>query len=332
MELSNKIFFIIPLQIVAMLAYFPIASKLKLYDVPNKRSSHQNITFRGGGVLIPISIIFYVVFYGFHHGFSIHYLLLGVMLVSIVSFYDDFKGSNPFFRLIIHFVSVGLIMMDINEDYKFSPFIIIIIAVIAVAAVNAFNFMDGINAITGLYVLVFFETVLFFHYKIEKIFEPNFIVVLIIAVLIFGFYNFRTKAILFAGDIGSVSLGLICVFYVLYLIMHTNNIIYLSMLAVYGVESGLTIFYRLLKGQNIFQAHRMHLFQNLVHDTKLPHLEVSFLYALVQVIINMGMFYCIQKGFEGYLYLSYVLILLSGLYIILKYKIFKRTEASNEKN
>lgn len=315
-----------------MLAYFPIARKLKLYDVPNSRSSHKNITFRGGGILVPISLIFYVIFFGFHHGLSKYYLLLGIMLASVVSFYDDFKGSNPFFRLIIHFVSVGLIMMDITDDYNFSPIIIIIIAIIAVAAVNAFNFMDGINAITGLYVLAFFETVLFFHYKIEKTFDPNFIIVIIIALLIFGFYNFRTKAILFAGDVGSVSLGLICVFYVLYLILHTNNIIYLSMLAVYGVESGLTIFYRLIKGQNIFQPHRMHLFQDLVHATKLPHLLVSFLYTLVQVIINFGMFCCIKKGFEGYLYLSYVIILLIGLYIILKYHIFKLTEASHEKN
>ncbi len=332
MELSNKIFLIIPLQIIAILAYFPIARKLKLFDFPKKRSSHKTITFRGGGVLIPISLIFYIIFFGFNHGLSKIYLILGVLLSSIISFYDDWKGSNPFIRLICHFISVGLIMMDITNDFKFSPFIIIIIAIIGVAAVNAFNFMDGINAITGLYVLVFFETILFYHYKIEHIFDPNFIAVIIIALLIFGFYNFRTKAILFAGDVGSVSLGIICVFYVLFLILHNHDIIYLAMLAVYGVESGLTIFYRLIKGQNIFQAHRMHLFQDLVHATKLPHLTVSFLYTIVQVIINFGMFICIKQGYQGYIYLSYVLILLIGTYIILKYQIFKRTELLNEEN
>ena len=332
MELSNKIFFIIPLQIIAMLAYFPIARKLKLFDVPISRSSHENTTFRGGGILIPISLIFYLIFFGFHQGLNKFYLIAGVFLSSIISFYDDLKGSNPFLRLICHFISVGLVMMDITDDYKFSPFVVIIIAILGVAAVNAFNFMDGINAITGLYVLGFFETVLFYHYKIEQVFDPNFVIIIIIALLIFGFYNFRTKAILFAGDVGSVSLGLICVFYVLFLILHNKDIIYVSMLAVYGVESGVTIFYRLMKGQNIFQAHRMHLFQDLVHATKLPHLMVSFLYTIVQVIINLGMFICIKQGYEGYIYLAYVLILLTGTYIILKYYIFKRTEISNEEN
>jgi len=314
------------------MAYFPIARKLRLFDIPNERSSHKSITFRGGGILIPITLIFYIIFFGFHYGLNKHYMIAGVLLSSIISFYDDLKGSNPFFRLICHFISVGLIMMDMPNDHNFLPFIVILIAIIAVAAVNAFNFMDGINAITGMYVLAFFETILFYHYKIEQIFDPNFIVILIIALLIFGFYNFRTKAILFAGDVGSVSLGLICVFYVLYLILHTNNIIFLSMLAVYGVESGLTIFYRLVKGQNIFQPHRMHLFQDLVHATKMPHLMVSFLYSMVQIVVNFGMFYCIKMGYEGYMYLMYVLILLIGTYIILKYQIFKRTEELNEKN
>ncbi|MCC6722690.1 MAG: UDP-GlcNAc--UDP-phosphate GlcNAc-1-phosphate transferase [Bacteroidia bacterium] len=332
MELSYNILFIIPLQLIAILSFFPIARKYKLFDIPNHRSSHKNITYRGGGIILPISIIFYIIFFGFNHGLSKFYFLMGVLLASVVSLYDDINGSNPFFRLIIHFVSLGLILMDIKEDNQFLPIIIIIIAIIGVAAVNAFNFMDGINGMLGLYAFVFFETILFVNYKIENNFDPNLIIVISIALLIFMFFNFRTKAIFFAGDVGSVSLGLLCVFYVLYLILHTNNIIYLSMLTVFGVESGLTIFYRLTKRQNIFQAHRMHLFQNLVNTCKMSHLLVSFLYTLVQIIINIGMFYCIKKNYDGYLYLIYVLIVLIGTYIIIKYQTFKRTEELNEKN
>jgi len=315
-----------------MLAYFPIARKLKLYDVPNKRSSHKTITFRGGGILIPISIIFYVLFFGFEHGISKYFFISGVLLSAMVSFYDDLKGSNAFVRLICHFISVGLIMMDVVEGVPYNPLLIILVTIIAVAAVNAYNFMDGINAITGLYTLAFIESIFFYNYKIEHIFDNNFLAIITIALLIFGYYNFRTKAILFAGDVGSVSLGLICVFYILYLIEHNHNIIYLSMLAVYGVESGLTIFYRLIKGQNIFQAHRMHLFQDLVHSTKLPHLTVSFFYTLLQIIINIGMFLCLKKGCSGYIYLAYVIVVLVCIYVILKYQIFKRSAEINEEN
>ncbi|MFM9945935.1 MAG: UDP-GlcNAc--UDP-phosphate GlcNAc-1-phosphate transferase [Bacteroidia bacterium] len=328
MALSNKILFIIPLQVITILAYFPIARKLKLFDVPNERSSHTSLTFRGGGVIVPISLFFYSIFFGFQNS----YLILGVLLASAISFYDDIKGSNPFLRLMCHFIAVGLVMMDITDGIQFLPFVTILIAIIAVAAVNAYNFMDGINGITGLYTLSIYETVYFYDYRIENVFDENLIAILTIALLIFGFYNFRSRAVLFAGDVGSVSLGLIAVFYVLFLILHNNDIIYLSMVAVYGVESGLTIFYRLIKGQNIFQPHRMHLFQDLVNIAKMPHLVVSFIYTIIQVVINFGMFLCIKEGFSGYLYFIYVIILLLCTYIIVKYQIHKRLVVPDEEN
>ena len=311
-----------------MLAYFPIARRLKLFDIPNERSSHSSITFRGGGVLFPSTLLLYGIFFNF----NLKFMILGVLLSSIVSFYDDLKGSNAFFRLICHFISVAFIMEEMpkNPDLS-SPYIIILIAIVAVAAVNAYNFMDGINAITGLYTLSIYETILFYDYKIENVFSEELLAVMTIAILIFGFYNFRTRAVLFAGDIGSVSLGLLSVYFVLFLIFKNSSIIYLSMVAVYGVESGLTIMYRLIKRQNIFQAHRMHLFQDLVNIKKIPHIKVSIYYTLLQLIINLGMFISLINGYPGYYYFAYVVILLIGLYIILKYQIHTSlNKAQNE--
>lgn len=57
-------------------------------------------------------------------------------------------------------------------------------------------------------------------------------------------------------------------------------------LAVYGVDTGTTILYRLYMRQNIFQGHRLHLFQMLVHQERWPHLRVSALYAFIQAGIN----------------------------------------------
>ncbi len=328
MDISPKILTIIPLQIITILAFFPIARKLKLYDIPNERSSHKHVTFRGGGIIVPLSLLFYVLFFGFQNSF----MIAGVLLASAISFYDDIKGSNPFVRLICHFISVGMVMMDITNGYHFLPFITILIAIIAVAAVNAYNFMDGINGITGLYTLSIYETIYFYNYKIENIFDPNLLLILTVALVIFGFYNFRSKAIMFAGDVGSVSLGLIAVFYILFLVVHNNNLIYLSIVAVYGVETGLTIIYRLMKGQNIIHPHRMHLFQDLVHIAKLPHLVVAFGYVIIQVIVNFGMFYCIRHQLNGLQFLTYIIILLSCCYIIIKYQIYKRYVEPNEKN
>jgi UDP-GlcNAc:undecaprenyl-phosphate GlcNAc-1-phosphate transferase len=337
--IDPKIFFIFPIQIVIMLAYFPIARRLNLYDIPNERSSHKNIAFRGGGIIIPLSLVLYSLFFGFQD----YWLISGVMIVSVVSFYDDYTGANVFVRLMCHFVALGLLMMEIQESlsniYHIAPLITILIAIIGVATINAYNFMDGINAITGLYTLSVYETVFYYVYYFQnepsKMFSIDLIAVLTAALLIFGFFNFRSKAVLFAGDVGSVSLGLISVFYVLKLISSNQDIIYLSMLAVYGVESGLTIFYRLYKRENIFQAHRKHLFQDLVNKVGLSHLTTSLLYTGLQVIINAGMFLALYNKVPGYYYFAFVIIMLVGIYIILKYQIHQRyslIEDAHEKN
>jgi len=334
MKFSQEILYIIPLQIIIMMAYFPIARRLKLYDIPNERSSHTNIAFRGGGVIVPLSIILYLIFFG-NRGNDL-YLISGILLAAAVSFYDDYKGANVFLRLICHFVAVGLIMKQISEVLPKGPLEIILIAIVCVAAVNAYNFMDGINAITGLYTLSIYETIIIYQsYLTDRVhlFNPSLLIILIVAIIIFGFYNFRSKAIVFAGDVGSVSLGLIAVFYILKMIFYNENIIFLSMVAVYGVESGLTIFYRLYKGQNIFQAHRLHLFQDLVNKVGFSHLKTSLLYTLLQVIINAGMLIAIYYNFNGYLYFTYIIILLVSLYIILKFHIKKNyTIEAHEEN
>lgn len=313
------------------MAYFPVAKKLKLYDIPNERSSHSNIAIRGGGILIPFSFTFYSIFFDFQY---LH-LYLGVVIVSVISFLDDYKGANVLLRLICHFFAVGLMMVDIPafssplNSNVYLPLYFMIIAIVAVAAINAYNFMDGINAITGLYTLSVYGTLLYYNYAVNSFMDSNILVVLTVALLLFGFFNFRTRATLFAGDIGSVSLGLISVFLVLNLIDHNNNdLIYLSMLSVYGVESGLTIFYRLYKRQNIFQAHRIHLFQDLVHKVGFSHLKTSIIYTVLQILINIGMFAALYLNYPGYIYFIYVITLLVGFYIILKFRIHKQYDVT----
>lgn len=328
MELSNKILAIIPLQILAILVYIPIARRLNLYDIPNERSSHKINVIRGGGVIIPFSVILYSIFFGLQN-----YFIIGILLASLISFVDDITPVNAFIRLGIHFLSVGFIFMDINTNISYSPLIVILVSVLAVAAVNAYNFMDGINGMTGLYTITIYETIFFYNYKFIHLFDSNLIIVLSIAILIFAFFNFRTNAIMFAGDVGSVSLGLIAVFYILFLVVYTKSLVFLSILAVYGVESGLTILHRMYKKQNIFQAHRMHLFQDLVNIARIPHLKVSLYYSIVQILINIGMFMCIKCKFPGYLYFIYITLVLIAAYIIIKFYIHNNSEKFiNEKN
>src|SRR5690606_28923288 len=83
---------------------------------------------------------------------------------------------------------------------------------------------------------------------------------------VFAFFNFRQKAKCFAGDVGSVSMCFILLFATLSLILATGNVIYILFFAVYGVDSVMTIIFRLLRRENIFKAHRTHLYQYLANE------------------------------------------------------------------
>ena len=62
---------------------------------------------------------------------------------------------------------------------------------------------------------------------------------------------------------------------------------WLLLFLVYGVDSVLTIAERLIRKENIFRAHRRHLYQLLSNELGWSHVSVSFLFAAVQALVNM---------------------------------------------
>ena len=103
--------------------------------------------------------------------------------------------------------------------------------------------------------------------------------------------------------------------------MQEQNLIYILFLSVYGVDSVLTIIHRLFLKENIFKAHRMHLFQVLVHNLKIPHLLMSSTYMLIQGIICYIVVFNLKYSLNTQLVIGFILILLLAiLYTITKRK------------
>ena len=73
----------------------------------------------------------------------------------------------------------------------------------------------------------------------------------IMGLLIFGFFNFRKIAILFLGDVGSITVAFILSFLMFNLIIHTKQLAFIVMFSLFGVDSLLTIIERLIKKENI---------------------------------------------------------------------------------
>ena len=141
----------------------------------------------------------------------------------------------------------------------------------------------------------------------------------------YNFFNFRKKARCFAGDVGSVSLAFIVIYLVGTLIWQQQEWLYIWLLAVYGVDSVLTIVQRIYLRQNIFKAHRLHLYQLMANEGKIPHLAVSTIYALVQLVINAVLIgYVFPNQLNPiYVTLAFAVIFLLT-YIPLKYHFYQK--------
>ncbi len=277
---------------IATYTYYRYAQKKNILDNPNKRSSHVTPTIRGGGMVFFIAVLLYFLFHG---QVEYPYFLSGFILLSLVGFIDDRKTLSAKVRFPFQLLSITLILYDAGLFSDNIPMYVQTSSfVVAVGFVNAFNFMDGINGITGFYTVAVILPLMFINHSYH-IFDEKWFIDLLLAVLVFGFFNFRKKALMFAGDIGSMSLASLLLFWLSKTIIELKSPILLSLVVVYGIDSAWTILYRLKNKENIFDAHRWHLYQKLVDICQYPHLKVAVLYAGVQLIINFMFIPVIQK-------------------------------------
>ena len=313
--------------------YFRIADYYNIIDKPNERSSHTQITIRGGGVLFPIAWFAYVLM----HGFILPWVSVGLLLISVVSFADDRVALSSRFRFLVHLLAFTCCFIELNLFHILPLWAIVAVYIVGIGCVNAVNFMDGINGMTGLYSLSVLLPVQW--YLFGTLWNGSLFNFLMVALLVFGFYNFRKKARCFAGDVGSVSMGYILVFILLGFIFNrftTGNsevtqfistqldykvtMQYILLLTIYGVDAILTLVQRLYLRENIFEAHRRHFYQLLCNEYRMEHVYVSFVYALIQGSIN---FYVFQHTIPGY-FIFGLLLTLSLIYGFIKYFLIKR--------
>ena len=283
---------------VLELIYFKIADRFNIIDKPNHRSAHTEITLRGGGIVFPIAFMLFFIISTW--GKLVHLPLhdqaaenqnellfgIGLLLLCTISFLDDLYDLSSKIRIVFHIISVSFLLAFLNAFVLLPIWAIPILYILIIGILNAYNFMDGINGITGLYSLVALLSLLYVNQNMVSFVDRDFIIYPVLACLVFLFFNFRKKAKCFMGDIGSMGIAFWVVALIGLLMMKTGEIKWILFLAVYGVEVIFTILERLKLKENIFEAHRRHLYQLLANEKKISHLKVSTLYAAVQLIVN----------------------------------------------
>ena len=320
------------------LLYFWIADRFNIIDRPNERSSHSTIVLRGGGVIFLIGTLIWAIaalFGAFGSGQLYPWLLLAVTMAAGISFVDDIHSLPDSVRLVVQFIAMGLLILQLflsskgeslfgDSNLLINIVFVIIALIVCVGATNIYNFMDGINGITAGYSFAVLLPLFLVNQKVAYMPE-SFLIVALLSVLIFAFFNFRPrgKAKCFAGDVGSVGMAFILLFAIGLLIVATEDITWLIFLLVYGVDGCLTIIHRFMLHEHLGEAHRKHAYQIMANELKLSHPVVALIYTGIQLIISLGFIYLIPNTVTSHwIYLLGALLMLSLIYVIFMKKYY----------
>lgn len=307
---------ILVLLFLAELFYFRIADKCNIIDKPNERSSHTRITLRGGGIIFYFGVLTY--FLTSH--FEYPWFMLALTLITFISFVDDIRSTSQVLRLVFHFSAMALMFYQWGL-FSLPWWTLFVALIVCTGIINAYNFMDGINGITGGYSLVVLVALAYINEAVVPFVEQGFILTVLCSVVVFNFFNFRKRAKCFAGDVGSVCIAFVLLFFIGKLVIRTEDFSWIILLAVYGVDSVLTIIHRLMLHENIGLPHRKHLYQIMANELKIPHVIVSLAYMTIQTFIIVGYIYYQQYG---YIFLIGCILLLSVIYVLFMKKYFSR--------
>lgn len=324
---------------VTELVYFRIADKYNIIDKPNQRSSHSAIVLRGGGIIFLIGVLVWAIavlcgaFSETHQVYP--WFLLAMALAAGISFVDDIHSLPDSVRLVVQFMAMGLMILQLflsargeglfgDSNLLINIVVVIAALVVCVGATNIYNFMDGINGITAGYSLAVLLPLILVNARIGFI-DQSFLLVALLAVLVFSVFNFRPrgKAKCFAGDVGSVGMAFILLFAIGMLIMKTGDITWLLLLLVYGIDGCLTICHRIMLHEKLGEAHRKHAYQIMANELRMSHPLVSCIYMLLQLAVSLGFIYLTpDTGTAHWIYLGSSLIILSIAYVLFMKKYY----------
>ena len=268
-----------------LVSYFGVAylrgyaERREILDVPNERSSHDRPIPRGGGLAIAlVSMIGLIIAWASHPTWTLSVFfayLSGAVLISGVSWLDDLRSLPNRIRFSVHAI-VSLILLAVIGYWStvLLPGLgqldlgwlgILITFFWIVGLINAYNFMDGIDGIAGGQGVIagLGWTVLGWlsHQHLVTVLG------LLSVTCSLGFLGHNwPPARIFMGDVGSAFLGY--TFAALPVIAARNDprLILPAILLLWPFifDTVFTFFRRLLKGENVFEAHRSHLYQRLI--------------------------------------------------------------------
>jgi len=245
----------------------------RLLDQPNARSSHWLPTPRGGGVAFVLVGSVAVAWLG-------KWLPLLCLPLALVGFLDDRHNLPAVLRYGVQ-LATALLLLLLSPLPALAagwlPWLLLLIA--ATAVINFTNFMDGLDGlVAGCMAVVF---------VVASLNGMPALWPLVGALLGFLLWNW-SPAKVFMGDVGSTFLGAVFAGVVLQQASFTAALGLLLVATPLLSDACICVLRRLLAGQRVFQAHRLHLFQRL-HQAGWSHTSVSSLFIAATAVLALAL-------------------------------------------
>jgi UDP-N-acetylmuramyl pentapeptide phosphotransferase/UDP-N-acetylglucosamine-1-phosphate transferase len=252
----------------------------RLLDQPNERSSHRQPTPRGGGLaFVVVSSVSSGIALLSGPGFPAAALTLLAAPLAVVGLLDDRHNLSAGLRYGVQLATALLAILVSPLPLAWLALPLLLIAVTAV--INFTNFMDGLDGLVAGCMAVAIAAL------VIALAAPWPLWALVGALLGFLLWNW-SPAKVFMGDVGSTFLGAVFAGLVLQAPSWSQALGMLLVATPLLGDACLCVPRRLLAGQRVFQAHRLHLFQRL-HQAGWPHARVSLTYIVATAVLAVAM-------------------------------------------
>ncbi len=235
-----------------------LSPKIRAMAMPNERSSHRTPTPTLGGISFVVPFLAWLAMGPETHAEPLAWAAGALALLGLV---DDLLDLSAWLRLAAQAFCVTWFVLTAWPDLSVWLQILLVAGVLWF--INLCNFMDGIDGILGVQVLVFCLGVVLLSSSAMS-WSVQSMWILTGGTLGFLSYNWP-PAKMFMGDVGSLFLGVVMAVFAVQLALEGVLPLAASvvLLSVFWFDASYTLCVRMLTKQRFVAAHRSHLYQRV---------------------------------------------------------------------
>jgi UDP-GlcNAc:undecaprenyl-phosphate/decaprenyl-phosphate GlcNAc-1-phosphate transferase len=330
--MNSTIIIYLALNFLIFFVFSKISYKLNLVDIPKTRKVHLKNTAYTGGIIISIILVCAIQLFDISDK-NLNLILSIAFLISIIGLIDDRYYLNAGGKLSLQIIPIFYLVvfenLSLNHigDYNYfkltlGTFAIPFTLICVLFLINSFNYFDGLDGTLGFSSI---SVLAILYYLIPNQDFQLTLIIILIPICIFLFHNFSLMKLpkLFLGDGGSLLLGFIISFILIYLAnenaIHPILIAWSIVIFVYEFLSINII--RLKNKKELFKAGQDHLHYILYKNTNSIFLTNAFISLLNLILFLVGYFSFLFMGSFSSLILFIILFI---IFLIVRNKFSKK--------